>query len=201
MKRLTAPVIVVALVAALGVIAAIAAAAGGAFSGAPPSDLLARVSNQGKPSAIQAAVKQRMGLDGYSSISEVAARNGERYLRFSGGDSNDCYGNGAVAGALPVGVIKCVNAAPFFPSASKPILDLSVVEVDSQGSSSFVRVGGIAADGVAQIGIENAAGDIVQTIPVIGNVYDSSAIKAGTVASLVPLNQSGAIAGPEASRP
>jgi hypothetical protein len=195
MKRLTAvKTLGVGLVASLALLSAIVAS--GAFSagssGGPP---FTEISNRGTAFTIPPALKQRMGLTGYSAIARLSTKSGEHYLRFAGGGPRDCFGNGQVDGELPVTVLKCSNGAPFFPSAKKPILDLSVVEVDAQGSARYVRVGGIAADGVAEIGVLNAAGNIAQTIPVTENVYDSSDIKRGTIASLVALDASGAVVG------
>jgi hypothetical protein len=187
MKRLIA---LTSIGAAL--LASFAVAVAGASSSSGSGEPFAQVSNRGAPFAIPAALKQRMGLDGYGSISRLATTNGSRYLRFSAG-ARDCYGNGSVTGALPVTVIKCVNGPPHFPSSSKPILDLSVVEVDGRGSSSYVRLGGIAADGIEQIGVLNEAGDILQRVFVVANVYDSADIKPGTVAALVALDANGAI--------
>lgn len=188
------------VVAVLGAIAVVVAA-GGAFSAGGPSGPLTQVSNRGTVFDIAPAVKQHMGLDGYGSINLLANSNGERYLRFSRTSGNDCYGNGSVSGTLPVGVVKCDNASSPFPSASEPILDLSVVQVNANNLSSYVRVSGVAADGVSRIGVLNAAGQIVQTIPVTDNVYDSTDVAAGTVGALVALDSTGAVVAREPSRP
>jgi hypothetical protein len=201
MTRLTGKTPLVLMVVVLVGAIATVVAAGGAFSAGGPSGPLTQVSNRGSSFDIAAAVKQHMGLDGYGAINLIANTNGERYLRFSRTNGNDCYGSGSVTGTLPVGVIKCDNGPSPFPSSSVPILDLSVVQVNADNSSSYVRVSGVAADGVSRIGVLNAAGQIVQTIPVTQNVYDSTDIAAGTVGALVALDSTGAVVAREPSQP
>jgi hypothetical protein len=194
MKRLVSvKTLGVGLIASLALLSAIivSGASSSGSSGGPP---FTTVSNRGTAFTIPPAQMQRMGLTGYSAIARLSSKGSEHYLRFTGGP-RDCFANGRVDRELPITVLKCSNAAPFFPSADRPILDMSVLEVDAQGSSRYLHVGGIAADGVAEVGILNNAGKIVQTVPVTENVYDSLDIERGTIASLVALDANGAIVG------
>jgi hypothetical protein len=92
----------------------------------------------------------------------------------------------------PVGIIACRGAAPYFPSADMPILDVSIVSVED-GAPRFLRVAGLAADGVAGIAILDASGQQVQTIPVVSNVYATDTVVPRAGIRIAALDAQGAV--------
>jgi hypothetical protein len=78
-------------------------------------------------------------------------------------------------------MIACRTAAPFFPSADMPILDLPTVEISrTEGQAHLLRAEGFATDGVAAVALVDAHGSIIQRLPVTGNVYYDDAIPSNT---------------------
>jgi hypothetical protein len=76
---------------------------------------------------------------------------------------------------LPSGVGEIVGAGtPRFPSVDNPLLDMSTVGATrNRPRIRFLRVGGIAADGVARVVVKDREGRGLLWLPVRGNVYDS----------------------------
>jgi hypothetical protein len=71
--------------------------------------------------------------------------------------------------AARLGQILCV---PDFPSASRPILDFTVIHGGSSAAGDRVwRSEGIAADGVRSIAFQTPDGRTLGATPVIGNIY------------------------------
>lgn len=119
---------------------------------------------------------QRLVAAGYRDVFLLARSNGRNFFRFTTKSGHDCFGTGRAGAAWPVGVISCRTAAPYFPSATVPILDLSVVGADAGDQQlHFYRLQGFAADGVTQLNVLDPAGAVIDTVPVIDNVYTSGA--------------------------
>lgn len=138
----------------------------------------------------QAGYKQRAVL--------LATRGNLRFFAFesTSPSQRDCMGTGHVGDPTLYGVIMCRFAAPFFPSPAMPILDVSLVDISNANPTPhYLHMAGFAADGVAEIGVLNAAGDVVQTVPVQDNVYYTDSLASGTVAKLVALDAAGHVVG------
>jgi len=150
------------------------------ISGLSTSELqaLSALSSPGTPFVLPAndVRTQRLVAAGYRDAFLLGSRNGRNYFRFTSTSGHDCFGTGRAGSAWPIGVISCRTAAPYFPSATEPILDVSVVGADAGDQRlHFYRVQGFAADGVGQINVLDAPGAIIDVVPVIDNVYDSGA--------------------------
>ena len=187
--------ILIVAVAAVGAVAAATSAV--AFQGAqaeqrPADPALARVSAAGTPVQLPARVREKLHLNAYSEISLLATSGTRHFYRFDRGGERPCFGTGRTDALYPIGMITCRFAAPFFPSAEMPILDLSVVAIDSESGPRFVRVSGFAADGVKRVGVLGADGEIVAEIPVRRNVY-YTASPPPNAAALVALAVDGTI--------
>jgi hypothetical protein len=97
---------------------------------------------------------------------------GGRSIYRVGDSAHPCYGVGNAGTRWPLGVIVCRNAAPYFPSRETPLLDFSRVGMDrGHAAMHYIRVEGVAADGVASVGLLERDGAMVERLPVRGNVY------------------------------
>ena len=152
----------------------------GASGSSVSSHDLSRVSNRGHVTAhvapIMARVLRRVGAVG--PVHTIAVRGSRRYYRVMRGNGADCFGIGA---ATPKGDRFSLVCSTAFPSPERPILDSSVFGADAGEPLHVVAVEGFAADGIATIGLENAAGVMVSRIPVMGNVYRLRGIPANAV--------------------
>lgn len=157
--------LLVAVVGAVGMAAAAAQAR-------PQHDAaLGRVGNAGATSLrVSAAMALALRREGVAVRARVmATRNGKQFVRLGAGGDH-CFGVGP-AGAAQVG-FTCSDA---FPSAQRPILDLSTFGADDGGPIHVLDAEGFAADGVASIALQDADGTILARAPVRGNVYSFTA--------------------------
>lgn len=171
------------------VIVTAAATCVSASGSAVPSRDLSRVSNRGhvtpRVAPVMVRVLRRVGAAGPAHT--IAVRGDRRYYRVMRGNRPDCFGIGT---ATPRGDRFSIVCSAAFPSPQRPILDSSVFGADVGEALHLVAVEGFAADGVATIGLENAAGVMVSRIPVMGNVYRLRGIPASAV-RVVALDASG----------
>jgi hypothetical protein len=117
---------------------------------------------------------------------------GGRSIYRVGDSAHPCYGAGDTGAAWPLGVIKCRNAAPYFPSRQMPLFDFSTVGMDrGDAAMHYIRVEGVAADGVASVGVLDQNGETVERLPVQGNVYGVASLPTRTGVRLVALDASG----------
>lgn len=164
---------------ALAVLAAIAgtslAVARSGGSSPPPG--LSRMSATGTPVSLPTATIAKLHLASFTRISLMASHGQRRFYRLDRGAGTPCFARGRTDAPYPIGMIACRTAAPYFPSAELPILDLSTVEISgTDGQPHLLRAEGFAADGVAAIALVDAHGSIIQRLPVSGNVYYDDAV-------------------------
>lgn len=189
--------------AALGASAAAAIAAGVVATGrstptspGPPPGL-ARVSNAGSPvdsSALDAADRRTLETSGVTALRALGRTGGLAFFAATGPDGVTCYVTGAGGRAPRLGSVWCpaISTAEAFPSVSLPVLDLSTYAVDAEtGTMRPVLLAGVAADGIAQVGIRDESGS-TQWLPVRDNLFGSSRPALGTAAELVAVDASGA---------
>jgi hypothetical protein len=96
----------------------------------------------------------------------MAVRHEKTFVEFGRTGKGNCFG------------IKRRAATRFsftcwtdFPSPAHPILDESVFGADLGEPIHLIEAQGFAADGVASIAVEDAAGTVLSQTPVIDNVY------------------------------
>jgi hypothetical protein len=65
----------------------------------------------------------------------------------------------------------------------------------------YIRVEGVAADGVASVGLLDRNGKTVERVPVHGNVYGAESLPARTGVRVVALDASGNVLGDAAPSP
>jgi len=138
--------------------------------GSPPPGL-SRMSATGTPVALPAATIAKLHLTSFSRISLMASHGQMRFYRLDRGAGTPCFARGRTDAPYPIGMIACRTAAPYFPSADMPILDLSTVEISGTDGPHLLRAEGFAADGVAAVALVDGHGSIVKRLPVTGNVY------------------------------
>jgi hypothetical protein len=160
---------------------------------------LSGVSSPGVPVDVPPQAAAALAQVGFRQTASLLATRGDmRFFHFehSSPGQRDCFGTGRVGDPTLYRVIMCRFQEPFFPSPAMPILDVSLVDISNANPTPhYLHVAGFAADGVAAIGVLNAAGDVVQTVPVQDNVYYTDSLASGTVAKLVALHAAGHVVG------
>jgi hypothetical protein len=103
-------------------------------------------------------------------------RGKHRFFQVTHDNGHDCYAVGNADELVwPIGILTCNLSAPYFPAPTVPLLDLSLSGADRQGEAiHFIRVEGIAADGISAVLALDATGKVVQTIPVVRNLYSAN---------------------------
>lgn len=133
---------------------------------------------------------RQAGLEPYAE--RIATRGTRTFYRLAGG-REDCYGvkTGPPGDRLPdLGILLC---SPNFPSVEEPLLSLSVVEATAEDPQlRLIKVQGIAANGVAEVGVLDAAGDVVLRVPVRDNAFSADQLPAGELTGLVAFDEAGA---------
>jgi len=171
-KIALASVALAVLAAVLGTSLAVARSGG---SSPPPG--LSRMSATGMPVSLPAATIAKLHLTSFSRISLMASHGQLRFYRLDRGEGTPCFARGRTDAPYPIGMIACRTAAPYFPSADMPILDLSTVEISqTDGQPHLLRAEGFAADGVTAVALVDAHGSIIKQLPVTGNVYFDDAV-------------------------
>lgn len=171
MKKITRRHVVL-VAAAAGCVTAVAAGllASGTGRANSASKQSFTVGTKGK--VIQLTQRQMRRLSGAPTsgpLSLLAVRDGRAFYRL--GDARaHCYAAGDAQSVGTVGAVGCWDD-------SEPLMDFSVVDLSSGSESEvkFFRIEGIAADRVSSVGVLGPNGDIVAGVPVVRNVYASSA--------------------------
>lgn len=190
-------------VLALALSAAIALGVGAYVSGratsSAPDPALATVSAGGDSLALgerALTVLDRMNATqgaGFARHAERLAVRGTRTFFRLRGTRESCYGTrtGQVDETLPdLGILLC---SPRFPSAKQPIMSMSVVEATKANPvPRLIKVQGVVADAIAEVGVVDASGDVVLRLPVRDNVFSADELPAGEMTGLVGFDAAGA---------
>ena len=175
--------LVVAALAALAISVALATRTNASEKGS-----LTRLSNEGRIVALRGGALTR--ALGTRQASLLAVRGTRAYYRVDGKDG-PCLAAGPAGDPGQVGTIQCPRGS--FPSADRPVVDLSVYESTShvRGEMSLYRVAGVAADGVAAVAFLRPDGSVALRVPVSGNVFASNSVPVGPIAGVVALDSGG----------
>jgi hypothetical protein len=149
---------------------------------------LFELSAPGKPVALEPDSASAFHV---SSASLVAVREGRAFYRLITTDGV-CFATGPATEVGMVGGAECPPAGTF-PSAARPLLDLSVYESDSHVGRTVraFRIEGFAADGVTTVALRAPSGRESVRVPVSQNVFALHAVPAGTVGNVVALDSTG----------
>jgi hypothetical protein len=120
----------------------------------------------------------------------VALRDGRAFYVVLNDRGGRCFGTGAALSAPQIDVLVCQGAGAF-PSADQPVVDLSTLTGNGGTDVTVERLEGFAADGVAAVGVRDAAGRISWT-PVTDNTYEDSA-SVSQATALVAKDDTGAM--------
>lgn len=146
-----------------------------AIDGSPStSQSLSGVSNAGTPVNMTQDAEEaleRIGVAG--SVALLASRGPDAFYRITDSARGTCYGIGRssfspVTRASRLGVVFCPSQ---FPSAERPVLNMSVSSEVLGQAPRFTRVEGFAADGVVSVSVTDSSGAIVSTVPITNNVF------------------------------
>jgi hypothetical protein len=114
------------------------------------------------------------GLGG--KVSVVAERSGRSLYRLDGTSRGTCFGVGPRGDTVAFSAIKCL-AGERFPSVSRPVLDLSLVELKPDSGVRILQLEGLAADGVSTIRVLGEKGVTIVEAPVMDNVYVAPGVR------------------------
>jgi hypothetical protein len=176
----------------LGAITALGAGSLAVAKGDSSSDQhFNRVSNLGQPAGNLSEGELGMLADAGATAQAVRVLGtaGDFSLYVAPNASGaSCFAS-AVAGT-GIGGVGCPAAGTTFsfPSDSQPIFDMSISAIDpGTGSSTVGGLDGVAADGIAEVGIIGPDGALTTTTDVQGNVYGrrySPAVDAKAIVAL-----------------
>jgi hypothetical protein len=121
----------------------------------------------------------------------LGVRNGRAFYRLDRANGSPCFGAGSAAELGNPGSVICARGG--FPTTGNPVLDFSVYEGSRRGvrELALFRVEGFAADGVAAVEFFRPDDRVALTVPVIGNVYATSAVPGGPVAGFAAVDSAG----------
>jgi hypothetical protein len=109
---------------------------------------------------------------GFGQVERLGSHNGWSAFRVLKSDGSVCWAQGRSGQAWPFGDVDCPTGS--FPSAGQPLIDDSIVEMTATDSAPhFIRVSGIAADGVSTVEALDGQGHVLLTLPVVSNIYSS----------------------------
>lgn len=163
MNRMLIAVLAAGTVVVSGVAAAIAAGSGSTVPGYAISSGI-KVSSNSLPSED----RQLLGeLGATGTITKVGSLGGVAFYTVDTAGGGRCYGFGSDSnGGLSLG---CATS----PDLQQPISDMSIVALDPNDADHRFELRafqGIAADGIASVGVVDRNGQLYST-PVVSNVY------------------------------
>jgi hypothetical protein len=157
-------------------------------TGASERGELSRLSNAGRSVTLQRGMVARQAHVARASL--LAVRGRTAVYRLTGKDGT-CYGTGDAADIGEIGSVECARGP--FPTAERPVLDLSIYEGITRGirELSLYRVEGIAADGVAAVAFLRRNGSVALQVPVTANVFATTTVPRGPIAGIAALDAAG----------
>ena len=180
------PTMVIAVTAATALAAtALVLLLRGTATASPPGGELAQISNEGEPVDVATGQQQELQNVGAVSALRIATRAGRAFYRLLRPDGTVCYAVDMVGGDH-LGNTSCPEPPTAFPTATNPVLDLTLFESTSHvlGDLHVVSAQGFAADGVKSVALLDGSGRVVARERTSGNVYALS-VPAGRVATSV----------------
>jgi hypothetical protein len=168
--------------------AAIVAVALATRTDASKQGQLSGLSNAGRPVHVRYdPLVRQVGVE-QASLLAVRGRRAIYRLQTARGI---CIGSGPATDAPEIGAVDCPDGP--FPTAERPVLDLSVYESTNHGRRevSLYRAEGVVADGVASIAFLRPNGKVALKVPVSRNVFESSTRPEGPIAGIVAFDSAG----------
>ena len=141
-----------------------------AATAAPAPDPFSRVSNRGtrvEPKADKPGEREVTPRD----LFLLRKGEGRAVYRVGGVRAGDaCYASGPSHDVGRISILTCGKSG--FPSRRLPIHDMSSYG-QNRGEKTFriIRLVGLAADGVAEVGLLDAGGAVIERVAVVDNVY------------------------------
>jgi hypothetical protein len=175
-------------VAVVTAVAAAVAVAVATRSGASEHGVLSRLSNEGRSVKLRHdPLAQQVGVQ----VLALLAVRGNRAVYRLETRRGTCIGSGPASDVGQIGAVDCPDGP--FPTAERPVLDLSVYESTSRSRRevSLYRAEGVVADGVATIAFLRPNGSVALKVPVSRNVFESSARPEGQIARIAAFDSDG----------
>lgn len=166
-------IILATIAVGLAVAASVALLRGETATGSTPGGKLAEISNRGQAVVPGPNQQRELHIVGAVDASRLARRDSRSFYRLARRDGSVCYSINTTDVEDHIGGAMCPTTATAFPSPARPILDFSLFEATShvRGQLHVVNGQGIAADGVASVGLLDENGRLIVRAPATDNVY------------------------------
>ena len=127
-----------------------------------------------------------------ATVTRIGVRDGLAFYELTRKDGTNCYAAGLVGDKNLFAMLACPGPQDSFPSREQPVYDLSVFEVTptASGNGRIVRLSGLAADPVREVGLIGDDGTLYRT-PVVDNVYSTDDLPRVPVRELVAYDANG----------
>jgi hypothetical protein len=160
---------VVAAVAVVGVSVAVAGRNHQAVQSAPT------FSAKSKKVALRSKAQRWLARAGYEEVHLLGVRGDRAFYRVIRTDGRTCFGVGFRSDVGNPGQITCFVETP-------AVMDFSVVEI-VRGSTipRYLRMEGIAADGIAKVRAKDETNRVIAEAPVAGNLYQFKLNPSGVI--------------------
>jgi hypothetical protein len=156
------------------------------------ADPFTRVSNRGtrvEPKTTRPGEREQTPRD----LFLLRREQGRAVYRIAGlrPGTGTCFGSGPGNDIGRLGGIVC---GPGFPSRRNPLQNMSVMQVRREGRTpQLYRLEGVAADAIAEIGLSDVRGRVIERVPVRDNVYVLARPPAAATGELVAYDAQGKV--------
>jgi hypothetical protein len=136
----------------------------------------------------------RGGAFGFRSMRFLGSGGPIAYYAVVRKDGSTCFATGLIRSRPHISSLDCpTGRKPFaFPSRRTPLLDRSAFSVGPGASRWIFVLTGLAANGVARVGVVDAEG-VIHSTPVVHNVYYTTNLPRGALLAIVALNPAGRV--------
>jgi hypothetical protein len=182
----SAMLVAAAAAALIAVTAALGAAV--AFSaGPPPPPAVSAVGTHAILTPADQHALSRFTTARLTGAEVIASTDLRAFYRIDNAGGPPCFATGGTGPiAQHFDIIACPSS---FPSADHPLLDFTVMH-----NGAVWRSEGIAADGVAQVGLQTPTG-VEDIVNVRSNTYEITTLPSGAVTAVVALDSAGQVIG------
>jgi hypothetical protein len=135
---------------------------------------------------------RRGGGFGFRSMDFLGGGGPIAYYAITRKDGSNCFATGLLRNRPHISSLDCPSTgkALAFPSAKAPLLDRSAFSAGRQTARWIFVLTGLAADGIARVGVIDESGTLHPT-PVVDHVYYTTKLPNGLLRAMVALDPNG----------
>jgi hypothetical protein len=142
--------------------------------------------------ALSTERRRALASFGLEGVRLLSARDGIKFYVLDRTDGRHCYALGPDRPGDLFGTVSCGGPADKFPSSEQPIFDLSITGANSPSEPMHViQLRGIAANGVATVGVLGLDGQVYGKTTVTDNVFVSSDLPTNATGAVIAYDSSG----------